>query len=136
MMSMPVWGIVGAVALVVIILAGLFLTRLRHLAGRVGAFECALRPAGGRHWISGIAVFGDDDLEWHRLVSWSLRPRRRLLREDLELGPVHRRGEGGHVVDVPCRYRGERFELAMVEDSHSALVAWIESAAPSQPTLF
>ncbi|WP_247595297.1 DUF2550 family protein [Actinomyces procaprae] len=130
------WELVVAVALVVIALTGGFLLRLRFLAGRVGSFECALRPAGSARWISGIAVFGDDDLEWHRLVSFGLRRRRRFRRDDLELGPVHHRGQGGHVVDVPCRYRGERFELAMVEDSHSALVAWIESAAPSQPTLF
>ncbi|MBW3068781.1 MULTISPECIES: DUF2550 family protein [unclassified Actinomyces] len=133
---MPVWEVVVAVALVVIALTGGFLLRLRFLAGRVGSFECALRPQGSARWISGIAVFGDDDLEWHRLVSFGLRRRRRFRRDDLELGPVHHRGQGGHVVDVPCKYRGERFELAMVEDSHSALVAWIESAAPSQPTLF
>ncbi|WP_103063909.1 DUF2550 family protein [Actinomyces qiguomingii] len=133
---MPVWEVVVAVALVVIALTGGFLLRLRLLAGRVGSFECALRPHGSTRWISGIAVFGDDDLEWHRLVSFGLRRRRRFRRDHLDLGPVHHRGQGGHVVDVPCRYRGERFELAMVEDSHSALVAWIESAAPSQPALF
>ncbi|MDO4901275.1 DUF2550 family protein [Actinomyces sp.] len=135
-MGMPVWEIVSVVALVALALIGLFLVRLRRLAGRVGAFECALRPVGSGRWISGIAVFGDDDLEWHRLVSFGLRRRRRFRRDDLELGSVRRRGQGGRVVDVACYYRGERFDLAMVEDSHSALVAWIESAAPTQPTLF
>ena len=28
------------------------------------------------------------------------------------------------------------FELAMMEESYSALVAWVESAAPEQPRLF
>jgi len=30
----------------------------------------------------------------------------------------------------------EGFDLAMMEESHSALVAWVESAAPEQPRLF
>ena len=28
------------------------------------------------------------------------------------------------------------FDLAMMEESHSALVAWVESAAPEQPSLY
>ncbi|MDU0349735.1 DUF2550 family protein, partial [Actinomyces sp. MRS3W] len=130
---MPVWEIVSAVALVALALVAVFLLRLRSLAGRIGAFECALRRRGRPRWRSGIAVFRDDDVEWYRLVSFSLRPRYRFVRDGLELGQARHRGRGGRIVDVPCRYGDMNFKLAMMEDSHSALVAWIESAAPTQP---
>ena len=85
--------------------------------------------------MSGIATFGGDAVEWTRLVSLSVRPRYRFERADIELGGVSHRGAEGNIVDVECDYRGERFDLAMVEDSHSAMVAWLESAAPTQPKL-
>lgn len=126
---------IGAVALLVL-LTVTFLIRLRVLAGRVGSFECALRLPGSRRWTSGIATFGDEAIEWNRLVSLGWRPRYRLVRDEIDLGGVRHRGRSRRVVDVECRYRGLEFELAMLEDSHSALVAWLESAAPTQPTLF
>ena len=85
--------------------------------------------------MSGIATFGGDSVEWTRLVSLSPRPRYHFDRADIELGEVCHRGVDGRIVDVDCTYRGEHFDLAMVEDSHSAMVAWLESAAPTQPRL-
>ena len=124
------WAAAGVIALVVVVVAGVFILRLRHLAGRVGSFECALRRPGRGRWASGIATFGNESVEWMRLVSLSVRPRYRFERAGLELGEVHHRGADGRIVDVECGYRGERFDLAMMEDSHSAFVAWLESAPP------
>lgn len=45
-------------------------------------------------------------------------------------------GYAGRVVDVACQVGQARYDLGMLEDSHSALVAWLESAAPTQPRLF
>ena len=129
------WAAAGVIALVVVVVAGVFILRLRHLAGRVGSFECALRRPGRGRWASGIATFGNESVEWMRLVSLSVRPRYRFERADIELGGVSHRGAEGNIVDVECVYRGERFDLAMEEDSHSAMVAWLESAAPTQPKL-
>ena len=45
----------------------------------------------------------------------------------------------GRVVEVHCvdaTRSPEGFDLAMMEESHSALIAWVESAAPEQPRLF
>lgn len=134
-MGHSVWTAVGAAALVVLVLTGVFIVRLRYLAGRVGSFECALRRPGRTRWTSGIATFGGDSVDWTRLISLSVRPRYHFERADIELGRVRHRGAGGRVVDVECTYRGEHFDLAMVEDSHSAMVAWLESAAPTQPRL-
>ena len=131
-----VWDALGGVVVVILVLAVAFLIRLRRLAGRVGAFELALRRTGQRGWASGIGVFGDDDIEWYRLVSLAWRPRLRFLRPDIELGELRHRGSNGRIVDVELDYAGRHYDLAMLEDSHSALVAWLESAAPHQPTLF
>ena len=125
----------AVVALGVILLLG-FLARLRSLAGRVGSFECALRRDGTPHWTSGVASFGDNALHWYRLMSFSLGAASSWPRSELEVGRSRPRGGQGNVVEVTCGYRGTTFELAMVEDSHSALVAWTESAAPTQPSLF
>ena len=85
------------------------------------------------------ASFRLDSLEWYRLVSFSTRPSRSWSRLNLELSEARRRREQGRVVEVHCvdaTRSPEGFDLAMMEESHSALVAWVESAAPEQPRLF
>ena len=119
----------GSLVLVVV-----FLGRLRFLASQVGSFECALLRSGRRRYMSGIATFGDEAIEWHRLISLSPRARYRMHRDDLVLGGPRPRA-GGRIVDVTCTVAGKSFDLAMLSDSHSALVAWLESAAPTQPKL-
>ena len=119
----------GSLVLVVV-----FLGRLRFLASQVGSFECALLRSGRRRYMSGIATFGDEAIEWPRLISLSPRARYRMHRDDLVLGGPRPRA-GGRIVDVTCTVAGKSFDLAMLSDSHSALVAWLESAAPTQPSL-
>ena len=119
----------GSLVLVVV-----FLVRRRFLASQVGSFECALLRSGRRRYMSGIATFGDEAIEWHRLISLSPRARYRMHRDDLVLGGPRPRA-GGRIVDVTCTVAGKSFDLAMLSDSHSALVAWLESAAPTQPSL-
>ena len=138
-MGQHVWMIVAIVAIALVLLTGGFLARLRYLAGQVGSFECAMRPAGGQRWLSGVASFQLDSLEWYRLVSFSTRPSRSWSRLNLELSEARRRREQGRVVEVHCvdaTAGPDGFDLAMMEESHSALVAWVESASPEQPSLY
>ena len=138
-MGQHVWMIVALVVIVLVLLIGGFLARLRYLAGQVGSFECALRPRGAQRWLSGVASFRLDSLEWYRLMSLSTRPSRVWRRLDLELSAARRRREQGRVVEVHCvdaTAGPDGFDLAMMEESHSALVAWVESAAPEQPSLY
>ena len=138
-MGQHVWMIVALVVIVLVLLIGGFLARLRYLAGQVGSFECALRPRGAQRWLSGVASFRLDSLEWYRLMSLSTRPSRVWRRLDLELSAARRRREQGRVVEVHCvdaTRSPEGFDLAMMEESHSALVAWVESASPEQPRLY
>ena len=138
-MGQHVWMIVAIVAIALVLLTGGFLARLRYLAGQVGSFECAMRPAGGQRWLSGVASFRLDSLEWYRLMSLSTRPSRVWRRLDLELSAARRRREQGRVVEVHCvdaTAGPDGFDLAMMEEAHSALVAWVESASPEQPSLY
>jgi len=138
-MGQHVWMIVAIVAIALVLLTGGFLVRLRYLAGQVGSFECAMRPPGAQRWLSGVASFRLDSLEWYRLMSLSTRPSRVWRRLDLELSSARRRREQGRVVEVHCvdaTAAPDSFDLAMMEESHSALVAWVESASPEQPRLY
>ena len=133
------WMIATIVAVTLVLLTGGFLVRLRYLAGQVGSFECAMRLPGGQRWLSGVASFRLDSLQWYRLMSLSTRPSRVWRRLDLELSAARRRREQGRVVEVHCvdaTAGSDGFDLAMMEESHSALVAWVESAAPEQPSLY
>ena len=124
------------VSALVLLTSLFFLWRLRLLASRVGSFECGLSRPGEGGWFSGIGSFGGEELFWHRLVSFRLRPRYRFRRDDLEIVAVHPRSVSGLVVDVTCTYRGEHVNLAMPAESYHALVSWMESAAPRQSELF
>ena len=138
-MGQHVWMIVALAVIVLVLLIGGFLARLRYLAGQVGSFECAMRLPGGQRWLSGVASFRLDSLQWYRLMSLSTRPSRVWRRLDLELSAAKRRREQGRVVEVHCvdaTRSPEGFDLAMMEESHSALIAWVESASPEQPSLY
>ena len=138
-MGQHVWMILTIGIIALVLLAGGFLVRLRYLAGQVGSFECAMRLPGGQRWLSGVASFRLDSLQWYRLMSLSTRPSRVWRRLDLELSAAKRRREQGRVVEVHCvdaTAGSEGFDLAMMEESHSALVAWVESASPEQPSLY
>ena len=135
MMGHPVWTAAGASALVVLVLIGVFIVRLRRLAGRVGSFECALRRPGRNRWMSGIATFGGDSVEWTRLVSLSVRPRYRFERADIELGGVSH-GVRRAISSMSSASTAVSASIwRWWRDSHSAMVAWLESAAPTQPKL-
>ena len=138
-MGQHVWMILTIGIIALVLLAGGFLVRLRYLAGQVGSFECAMRLPGGQRWLSGVASFRLDSLQWYRLMSLSTRPSRVWRRLDLELSAARRRREQGRVVEVHCvdaTAGSDGFDLAMMEESHSALIAWVESAAPEQPSLY
>ncbi len=138
-MGQHVWMILTIGIIALVLLTGGFLVRLRYLAGQVGSFECAMRLPGGQRWLSGVASFRLDSLQWYRLMSLSTRPSRVWRRLDLELSAARRRREQGRVVEVHCvdaTAGSDGFDLAMMEESHSALVAWVESAAPEQPSLY
>jgi len=124
----------GAVVLVVLVVALLGASRLRTLSGRVGSFLCSGRPAepAGRAWSAGIAHYGAGRIDWYR--SWSLAPRpaHSWRREEIEVtGRVPLSDPDPDLVLVRCRYQGTDYELTMSRDAFAGLTAWLEAAPPT-----
>jgi len=121
---------VGAVLLVVVVVAGLYVSRVRTLALRPGSFSCRLRLAGGPG-APGIARYGPARLVWWRTLSLSPRPARMWLRERLDLVERVTLAEvdelGRPMVLVRCRHDDEEFELMMSAAAHTGLVSWVEA---------
>lgn len=131
------------VAVAVIVLAllaiGLLALRRRVLARRGGTFDCSLRlrdAAHGQGWVLGVARYAGDALEWYRVFSYSMRPRRALERGRLQV--LERRMPVGveafalltGSVVVRCREPDGPVELAMTPESLTGFLSWVESAPP------
>ena len=134
-------GVAAAVLLVLVALALLVLRR-RFLSRRGGTFDCSMRlrpaaanPRTGQGWTLGIARYSGDILEWYRVFTYSLRPKRVLGRRELQV--VDRREpEGAEVFSllaVPwwsVRGEGAPVEFAMGEDALTGFLSWLEVLRP------
>lgn len=135
-------ALAAVVALGVLALALLALRR-RLLTRRGGTFDCSLRLHEGPHgkgWVLGVGRYTGDDLQWYRVFSYSLRPRRVLARRQLQVLDS-REPTGVEVfsllagaVVVRCRDRNGPVELAMAPASQTGFLAWVESAPPGVTT--
>ena len=108
---------------------------------RGGSFDCSLRlkqKRFGQGWALGVARYTGDQLEWYRVFSMSLRPRRVLPRQDLKI--VGRREPeypetlaimSGHTI-VELTEAREPLELAMSQEAITGLVAWLEAGPPGR----
>ncbi len=142
---MPLWlWFVDSLALVLVIilvpLIGL-LVRRRVLARSGGTFDMSVNRNGAevsRGWTLGLAVYRDNDLEWFRTFSLSLRPRYRFARGDVriegrrepesdEIHALH----AGHLIVGTENASGVR-QLAMSANALTGLLSWLESAPPGQ----
>ena len=94
--------------------------------------------AGGKGWSYGVARYNGDRIEWYRVFSYALRPRRVMERAAIEVAG-RRLPEGeeelallSDAVILACTHRGTRLELAMSEDALTGFLAWLEAAPPGQ----
>lgn len=132
---------------VALILVGLFVFGLRRrlIQRSGGTFDCSLRwnvpgepDVSGKGWVYGVARYSGDRIDWFRVFSYSLRPRRVLERASIEV--IARRMPEGEeelallsdAVVLGCLHRGTRLELAMSEDALTGFLAWLEAAPPGQ----
>lgn len=144
-LALTVCGIVVALAVVGLFLFGL---RRRLIQRSGGTFDCSLRwdvsehgdQAGvnGKGWSYGVARYNGDRIEWFRVFSYALRPRRVLERSRIEVAG-RRLSEGeeelallSDAVILSCVHQGTRLELAMSEDALTGFLAWLEAAPPGQ----
>ncbi|MDQ0993076.1 DUF2550 domain-containing protein [Streptomyces sp. V3I7] len=141
-LALTVCGIVVALVLVGLFLFGL---RRRLIQRSGGTFDCSLRwdvpekpDLSGKGWSYGVARYNSDRIEWYRVFSYALRPRRVLERSAIEVAG-RRVPEGeeelallSDAVILVCVHRGTRLELAMSEDALTGFLAWLEAAPPGQ----
>lgn len=92
----------------------------------------------GRGWTLGVGRYDGDLLEWFRVFSFSLRPKRVFDRSSLRV-LSRREAQGseayalfsGHVV-VECATAQGLAQLAMSPQSLTAMMAWLEAAPPGR----
>ncbi len=141
------WELVDSVAALVALPIAVWVVlygRRRWLGRRGATFDCSLRviattarqprrPAHG--WMLGLGRYADDDLEWFRVFSLSLSPKRVLPRS---VAMTNRRvpeaAESytlyvGHVV-IGLETPTGPVELAMSTEALTSFLAWTEAAPP------
>lgn len=121
---------------------GLLGLRRRLVTRRGGTFDCSLRLREGPHgkgWVLGIGRYSGDELEWYRVFSYSPRPRRVIVRREVQV-LESREPTGVEVlallagaVVVRCRDSSGPLELAMNQGSLTGFLSWVESAPPGVP---
>lgn len=141
------------IAAALLFLPGIFLRR-RLLMLRGGTIRLQVRVTTmvpGRGWSTGIGQFVDDELRFHRMFSFGIRPKRVLNRRGLIID--NRRGPEGperlsmpdHWVILRCANGGPQasggthasggtqLEIAMAETTVAGFLSWLEAGPPGQP---
>jgi len=129
---------VALALLVVLALAALFLRR-RALARGGGTVELSFRMKQADHgggWVLGVGRFHGDLLQWYRVFSLAMRPRRTLTRRDLTVVAqrqpmaTERRALLAGAVVMECRSSAGPVELAMGPSAVTGFLAWLEATPP------
>ncbi len=139
---MRVLEIIGicVVALLVVLLA-IFIRRRLLMAGG-GTIRLQVRVSTmvpGRGWSSGIGQFVGDELRFHRMFSFGIRPKRVLNRRTLLVGcrrlpgGPERLTMPGHWVILLCTTGSSELEIAMAESTVTGFLSWLEAGPPGQP---
>ncbi len=120
---------VFALLVLALCLSGVRRINLRRALGTVDASICT----AGNSWQMGVCRYQDNDLEWFRLASLSMRPKHTFRRSALELTGRRAPTESELVkvqpdaVIVELRYEGQDVLLAMRFDAYTGLSSWLEA---------
>jgi hypothetical protein len=130
-----------ALVLVVLALMAVAVAIRRALIERGGGtVECGLRrPGEDQSWRLGVASYQPDELRWHQMFGFLLRPdeifpRRTLTvvsRQAPESAEATSLGPGMVVMECRAGEREEPIELAMSESALTGFLAWLEAAPPA-----
>ena len=118
-----------ALLVLALCLSGVRRFNLRRALGTVDASICT----AGNSWQMGVCRYQDNDLEWFRLASLSMRPKHTFRRSSLELIGRRKPTESELVkiqpdaVIVELRYEGQDILLAMRFDAYTGLSSWLEA---------
>ncbi len=130
----------AGVALLLVLLYGLFLVLRRRWLGRHGGtFELSHRTRGateGRGWVLGIGRYSGERLEWFRIFSVSPRPKRVWQRDALSYDGSREPFSAeqtslypDHLV-IHCMTDGGQVDLAMSAGSLTGFQSWLEARPP------
>ena len=141
---MPLWlellDAVGLLVLLVLLYGLLLVVRRRVLSRNGGTFELShrMRPGQepGRGWLLGLGRYSGEELQWFRIFTLAVRPKRSWDRSRLSYHGA-REPEGAertvlypnHVV-VDCQSPQGMLELAMSRESLTGFQAWLEARPP------
>jgi hypothetical protein len=133
--TLLVAGVLAVLLLPVLSLA----VRRRALQRLGGTVEVSLRltsASPGAGWALGVGRFAGDELQWYRVFSLALRPRRTLSRRDLSICR-QRPAEGAErhalldgAVVMECRSARGPVALAMDPSAVTGFLAWLEARPP------
>lgn len=142
---MPLWmWLVDSLAIVVllgILLIGAVIFRRRWISRQGVSFELSINHGeehSAKGWMLGVAVYGDDAIDWYRTFSFSPRPRHRFVRggviiegrrdpEGAESYALH----DGHLIVTSQKADGV-FQMALSPNSLTGLLSWLESSPPGR----
>ena len=139
---MRILEVIGiCVAALFAVLLAIFIRRRLLMAGG-GTIRLQVRVSTmvpGRGWSSGVGQFVGDELRFHRMFSFGVRPKRVLNRRTLSVGS--RRLPGGperltmpgHWVILLCTTGSSELEIAMAESTVTGFLSWLEAGPPGQP---
>ena len=152
--AMHEWLLAGGLLVLLAVLAAAALAllplRRRWLARDGGLFECSVRlnrATPGAGWALGMARYNAEMLEWFRFFSYSTKPRKSFLRNevrvlhDREPDPVEAVAlyTGQRIVELeeqlPGDLSGESWEIAMGTESLTGFLSWLEAAPPRPPRI-
>jgi hypothetical protein len=131
--------LIAALLLLMVLAATTVAVRRTLLDRGGGTVECGLRrPGRDKVWRLGVASYQTDELRWHQIFGFLLRPNEVFARRTLDV--VSRRlpttaemaGLGPDAVVIECRAGeyAEPMELAMGESALTGFLAWLEAAPP------
>lgn len=132
----------GVAVVAAVASAGLWLSRLRTLNGRVGSFSCSLGRTDAGPWRRGIAQYGRNRMYWWRRNS--LVPRAAGVWQRVGLVVLERRTLPAPAGRTPavvahCRVAGptgpEEVYLQMSADAYAGFTSWIEATPRSIGTV-
>ncbi len=118
-----------ALLVLALCLSGVRRFNLRRALGTVDASICM----AGNSWQMGVCRYQENDLEWFRLLSLSVRPKHKFKRSSLELLGRRKPTEAEavkvqpDVVIVELRCEGQDLRLAMKFDAYAGLSSWLEA---------
>ncbi|ACY99443.1 MULTISPECIES: DUF2550 domain-containing protein [Thermomonospora] len=142
-LAWDVGGVLAAAALLALLFLSAVLLRRWLLQRSGGTVECSLRtlPQDGAPgpWRLGLARYRGDELHWHRVFDFRLRPRQVIGRRGLivsnrrrpDPGELPELGADAGIVEV--HNKDLRVELAMGQAALTGFLAWLEAAPPGFP---